>query len=174
MMRSFKFNEDGPIKLGNLILDPHRLEQPFFENIILLQDVHVEEERDWKYSITGENSASVGLAIALGFDVKLEASSSVQSAFECDRLVTKVIFPSEDKVQANSKLYWLNIMLRVHKRYLYMVTGIKIAHGARLGSEGRVYNMPWNEQPIRGLNQTVDMDKIPDPVIICYRLKKSI
>ncbi|PYI00641.1 hypothetical protein BO78DRAFT_401936 [Aspergillus sclerotiicarbonarius CBS 121057] len=140
------FRPDGPIALGNIIVDPFRphrvLSKP--DATIPPPDIETVVETEWE--LHQERELGVKTSIwthfleAMGVDLGLESTKSLSAEYNVESLTTSYFKeePSPEEIARRTQDPRVRELMRLDSPFskpVYMVTGIKIAKGFR-ASEG--------------------------------------
>ncbi|RAL04500.1 uncharacterized protein BO80DRAFT_421796 [Aspergillus ibericus CBS 121593] len=159
------FRPDGPIALGNIIVDPFRphrvltkpdpaIPPPEIETVVETEwEMHQERELGMKTSIWTH------FLEAMGVDLGLESTKSLSAEYNVESLTTSYFKeePSAEEIARRTQDPMLREMMRLDSPFskpVYMVTGIKIAKGFR-ASEGHSRSREANGGASAGTAGTV-------------------
>jgi hypothetical protein len=151
---NFDFPPSGAIALGKVIKDPKRPGRALHSANVNQSLITETKRTPWSFSNENARSGSVGLfasflAPILGIGADIEGSLSLDHdhVYRCDELVTRYFVPDDAFIakclcSSTVKAYTKNNPWRS----IYMITGVKIAHGATMettledgqGVEGKV------------------------------------
>ncbi|KAI4267050.1 MAG: hypothetical protein LQ337_008547 [Flavoplaca oasis] len=133
----------GPIALGSIIASPQDAEMPITPALPINQSVMPiasHEETDWKLILEKHKGGSIGLwgsfllVMGAGGDVGFTHGIIDVRTYQFDRLETQTFWPTEEYVKASIASKAVQDFLKSKKFFhnVYMVTSIKIAHGANI------------------------------------------
>ena len=197
---NWDFQPDGDIRLGSIIKDPKCPDRSLnSESRIEPNPVTKTTKPDWSLTRRDLLSLNGGLAttflaplVGIGGDVAGNAFRSEKSRLTCQKLETQYFSPGDTYI-ANS-LCGTAVRAYTKKHYwksVYMITGLKIAHGLSIETEGKTSSgasvavrvdatplagIPVGEEPHAGFERShehaVAFGLCDDPIIIGYRLLK--
>lgn len=193
---------DTFIRLGNIIEQPRFADQPLNEVPLPIDKVTVNPEaRRAKFSFGDTKTTTIGIwatflmqILGVGGDVNTQISRGTTETWDCDTIKTISFEPSiayiKKSVEATAVKQY--IQERRHRPWdtkLYMITGIKIAYGAKgtisyarskgihlhLGVDATSLGAPMQAGPDigveKGRNVTQDIgDK--GPFVLAFRMQK--
>ncbi|PWY63132.1 hypothetical protein BO83DRAFT_382946 [Aspergillus eucalypticola CBS 122712] len=159
------FRPDGPIALGNIIVDPFRphrvLTRP--DPDIPTAPIETVVETDWSLHHQRENGVKSSVWAhflnAMGVDVGFEGSRSLDADYTVDSLTTSYFRdePSHEEIIRRTQDGKIRDLMRldsVFSKPVYMITGVKIAKGFRV-SESRSSSKEANAGAKAGTSGTV-------------------
>ena len=136
---------DGPLRLGVLLADPKELNSVIWDaqNIALGSAVFHSVQDRYEFSssrIHGTRGAVWASFLSVGLGLGTDAATSREDSImiACEKLETHFFSPTMEFIGECLEHSEVKAWTRAQRRKpLYMVTGIKVAHGAQLKTEQR-------------------------------------
>lgn len=131
----------GPIALGSIITSPQSPELPLNAPLPIdraLMPISENRESNWKLALEKHKSGKVGVwssflqVLGAGADFNYDWDLKSINAFEFERLETHTFWPTKAYVEESVTAAPVQAFLKRKKFHnnVYMITAIKIAHGA--------------------------------------------
>lgn len=135
----------GPLDLGTLVTDFGRyrpINQGFKNRVPIPEDLlYVDVIEDVSFSSTSSRGVEGGLFAkildqSIGGDASLKGKRSSEDVFTMDKLETRYFYPSMAYVKETTELPDVKRFneMSEHKETLYLITGLKIAWGAKVST----------------------------------------
>jgi len=160
---NFDFPSDGAIALGKVIKEPKRPERALHSAVIDQSLITETKKSPWSFSSKDARSGSVGLFVTflapilgVGADIAGSLSLDHDHVYKCEELVTRYFVPDDTFIAKCLCSTTVKAYTKAHRwRSIYMITGIKIAHGA---------TMETTAEDGHGIEGKVDVDGTPSGV----------
>jgi hypothetical protein len=137
---NFDFTSDGAIALGKVIKEPKRPDRALHSAVVDQSLITKTKRSPWSFSINDARSGSVGLFATflapipgIGADIAGSLSLDHDHVYRCEELVTQYFVPDDIFIAKCLCSSTVKAYTKAHRwRSIYMITGIKIAHGATM------------------------------------------
>jgi hypothetical protein len=197
LVPNWDFPPDGHITLGNVLKNPKRPDRALHKGVVDETLVTTTKREGWSYSPGNSRSCHVGLwasflapILGVGADVDASLSRDSNAVYKCEELETRYFAPEDAFIasclgSATVKAYTENNWWKS----IYMITGVKIAHGAtmestvkdggwfdmKVGVDGTPSGVPVGGGPKGGYKQEIRKSVkfgAKEAFVIAYRLLK--
>ncbi|KAL5321369.1 hypothetical protein ACEPPN_009326 [Leptodophora sp. 'Broadleaf-Isolate-01'] len=137
---NFDFPPGGAIAMGKVLKDPKKPNRALYSAAVDVALVTETKKSPWSFSSKDARSGSVGLfasflapILGLGADVAGNLSQDHEHIYKCEELTTRYFDPDDTFIARCLCAPTVKVYTKSHRwRSIYIITGIKIAHGAMM------------------------------------------
>ena len=143
---TWDYPPNGPIALGNIIAKPSNPSQPLNATnrlpIPVDSLVQPSVKTDWEWVNDKLRQGKIGIwarflqALGIAVDVGVSYDNSNEKTYAFDRMETSMFTPTEEYVEESMRAPGVVRFIEKsnYKKPVYMITGLRIVHGARVTS----------------------------------------